>query len=179
MAIWVVVKMKFVLTIMRNNLKRFETTWNNLQRPETTYKKQETTWNDLQQARNGLKWPKISKKQPTTSWTYIQRAKEESKLQTISRIWDYFTVWVIRFFLQHFSHPIFDFNRWRNASCRILVKTECQTFMYNYMYVLRDTEFVGYLANHFDIHKLTIARQKLTIWVKLDIKIKFWHKNYI
>ena len=63
-----------VLTKMRNDLKRPETTYNKLQRarnnlkqPTTTYNEQETTWNDLQRARNDLKRPITSKKQPETT----------------------------------------------------------------------------------------------------------------
>ena len=57
-----------VLTKMRNDLKRPETTynepettWNDLQRLTTSKKGHEATWNDLQQARNDLK-------RPTTTW---------------------------------------------------------------------------------------------------------------
>ena len=41
------------------------------------------------------------------------------------------------------------------------------------VYLLRDLEFAGYVANYFDTCKLTFAKQKSTIWIKLDIKIKF------
>ena len=59
---------------------------------------------------------------------------------------------------------------------RIMVKIECQTFLYYYVYLLWDVEFEGSVANYFDTSKLTFAKQKSTIWIKLDIKMKFWHR---
>ena len=59
-----------VLTKTRNNLKRPEMTWNDLQRarndlerPTMTYNVQETTWS------------KTSKTQPSMTWSYLQRTK--------------------------------------------------------------------------------------------------------
>ena len=42
---------------------------------------------------------------------------------------------------------------------RIMVKT----FLYYYVYLLRDIEFAGQVANYFDTSKLTFAKQKSTI----------------
>ena len=83
-------------------LLKHGTTWNNLQRSQTTYNKQETTWNGLQRARNDLKRSTTSKKQPTTIRNDQQQAKKDAKPPTTSRFWDYFTVWDNAF------HPTFD-----------------------------------------------------------------------
>ena len=40
---------------------------------------------------------------------------------------------------------------------------ERQTFIYYHVYLLRDIEFISYVANHFDIRKFTFARQKSTL----------------
>ena len=68
------------------------TTWNDLERPETTYNEQETIWNDLQWARNNLKGPATSKKRPErvcneqeTTWNYLQQAKNDLKRPTTSK----------------------------------------------------------------------------------------------
>ena len=73
------------------------TTWNELKRPETTYKEHRSTWNDLQRARNDLKWPTTSKAQPTMTWTYLQRAKKRCETTSNNRFSDYFSIWGKRF----------------------------------------------------------------------------------
>ena len=69
----------------------------------------------------------------------------------------------------------FDCSHSNIASCQIMTKIEHQTFIYYHAYLLRNIEFVEYVANHFDTHRLTFARQKSIIWIKLDMKMKFWH----
>ena len=44
-----------------------------------------------------------------------------------------------------------------------MVKIERQAFLYYHVYLLRDIKFTGYVASHFDIHKLTFARQNSTL----------------
>ena len=44
------------------------------------------------------------------------------------------------------------------------------------VYLLRDIELVGYVENDIDTRKLTIAKEKSTMWINFDIKIKFWHR---
>ena len=86
-----------VLTKTRNDLKRPETIWNDLQRerndlerPTTTYNEQETTWNNLQRARNDLKRPTTSKTQPTMTWTYLQWAKKRRETTNNKQIFRLF-----------------------------------------------------------------------------------------
>ena len=44
-----------------------------------------------------------------------------------------------------------------------MVKKERQTFVYYHVHLLRDIKFTGDVANHFDTHKFTFARQKSTL----------------
>ena len=53
-----------------------------------------------------------------------------------------------------------------------MVKTEPKTFVYCYVYLLRDIKFTGYIANHFDTQKLTFTRQKSTLSFNLKKKKK-------
>ena len=71
-----------VLTRTRNNLKRSETTWNDLQRPATSKKRPETTYNELQRTRNDLKRPITKKKRPEND---LQRARNNLKGPTTSK----------------------------------------------------------------------------------------------
>ena len=171
-----------------NDLKQPKTTyneqgtsWNDLQRAATSKKQLEMTYNDLkihitnkkrpennlQRARNDLKRPTTSKTQPTTAWTYLQRAKK--KTQNDQQRADFQIILQYRAIgspLWHVFNPTLGWNHSSIASRRIIVKIECQTFLYYYMYLLRDTKFTGYVANHFDTRKLTFARQKSTLWIK-------------
>ena len=58
------------------------------------------------------------------------------------------------------------------------MEIERQTFVYYHVNISRDIKFAGYVANHLDTHKLTFVRQKPTLWINLDTKIKFWHKIF-
>ena len=52
-----------------------------------------------------------------------------------------------------------------------MVKIECQTFVYYPVYLLRDIEFTGYVANHFDTRKFTFGGKSQPY--ELSKKIKF------
>ena len=125
----ITVQAKEVLTKTRNDLKRPETTYNDLQRarnnmkwPETTYSKQDTTWNDPQQVRHNLQWPEH---------TYNKQRKD-AKRSTTSRFWDYFTIWDSRFFsltrfppniwLQSFEHCFTETHGEKRASRSIITR---------------------------------------------------------
>ena len=40
------------------------------------------------------------------------------------------------------------------------IKIERETFIYFYVYLLRDVEFTSYVSHHLDTRKLTFVRQK-------------------
>ena len=61
-------------------LLKHGTTWNKLQRSETTCNEQETTWNTLQRARNNLK-------QPTTSKYNLQRMGQSVLFSNIKHLY--------------------------------------------------------------------------------------------
>ena len=86
-----------VLTKTRNDLKRFVTSSNEIQRarkdlkrPTTIYNEQETTWNALKRVRNNLKRPTASKTQPAMTWTYLQQAKKRHETTNSKQIFRLF-----------------------------------------------------------------------------------------
>ena len=125
-----------------------------------------TTWNDLQRTRKDLKQPTTSKTQPTTTRTYLQRLKKDAKRPTTSRFWDYFTIWSNQFsslthfqpiiWLQSFQHCLME-NHGENRAPNISILS-C---IFN-----TNIKFTGYVVNHFEIRKLTFAKQKSTLWIK-------------
>ena len=145
----------------------------------------ETTWNNLQQARIDLKQTTTSKKRPKTTYneqktngnnlqppeTTYDEHRKYLKRPTTSRSLDYFIIWD-----NHIFHSIFDCNHSSTSSWRIIMETECQTFIYYHVHLLRTIKFAGYFVNHLDTSKLAFVRQKPTLWIKVDIKIKFWHR---
>ena len=161
-----------VLTKTRNDLKRPEITWNNLQRSETTHNEQETTWNDLQRTRNDRKQPTTNKAQPTKVWIYQKRAKKDAKPPTSSRFWDYFTARDSRFSSLTRLPPKIYYNHSSIASWRITVKIQRQTFVYHHVYLLRDIKFTGYVANHFDARKFTLKNDWMLIILCLSNRIE-------
>ena len=129
-----------------------------------------------------LKWPTTSKNGPETTWSNPQRAKnhlqkKHSKRTTTSRCWDNSTIWGNEIYsLTRFSLTTFDCNDLSMALWRIIMEIQDQTFINYHVYLLQDIKFAGYVTNHLDTPKLTFARQKLTLWIKLDLNIKFWHR---
>ena len=137
--------------------------------------KGETTWNDLQEARNNLKLPATIKKRPeriynnlkqhttskndlpqlTTSKKRPETTYNDLNLPTASKknTWNgqqradfeiILQYGAIRSLLKHVFHQAF---------------AELQTFMHYHVYLLRDIEFAGYIANHYDTHKLILVKQ--------------------
>ena len=117
------------------------------------------SWNDLQGAKYDL-----------------QHAWNDLKRPTTSEFWDFFTIWnnpflfLTRFpsniWLQLFEHcfvKIIDENRAPNVHTlsRVLI-----------------TVYKMYNMRHKPLEtcKLTFAMQKPALWIKLDIKIKFWRR---
>ena len=43
------------------------------------------------------------------------------------------------------------------------METECQTFIYYHVHLLRTIKFAGYFVNHLDTSKLAFVRQKPTL----------------
>ena len=81
-----------VLTKTRNDLKRPQTTYNDLQqarndlkRPRTIYNEQETTWNNLQRPTTSKKRPETTYNEQETIWNDLQRARNNMKWPT--RTW--------------------------------------------------------------------------------------------
>ena len=135
-------------------------TYENAERPETTYSEEEKTWNELQRARNDLQ------PEPTSK-------KKDLKQPTASRFWDCFTIWG--------NHVVFystsNCNYSSIASRRIMMEIEPHTFIYYYAHLLREIKFVGCVTNHLGTCKLTFVKsQRPTLWIKLPIKIKFWQR---
>ena len=54
----------------------------------------------------------------------------------------------------------------------MMVKIECQTYVYYHVHLLGYIKFAGYVTNHFDTDKLTLVKKKSTLLIKLDMKIK-------
>ena len=141
-----------VLTEKRNDLKRPETTYNNLQRarndlkrpttskkrPETTYNEQEMTWNEPQRVRHNLQWPEH---------THNEQRKD-AKRPTASRFSDYFTIWGKRFssltrfppniWLQSFEH-YFKENHGENRASSIYYDASSVSY---HVYFSRDVRFI-------------------------------------
>ena len=163
---------------MQNDLKQPETTWNKLQRarnnlkqPETTYNDREKTWNNI----NNLKRPTRSKKQHTMTWNIYYNKQTKKPKSTynkqilklfcnISSLLSSLTSFLPNIWLQSFEHCFMENHDENRAPIYIL---SC-VFM-SYLCIL------GYIMNHLDICKLIFARQKPTLWIELDIRIKFWH----
>ena len=126
-----------------------------LQRSGTNHGEQKTTWNGLQRARHNLQRPEPTNNEQKLTQNHQHQADFKIILQNGS----------IGYFLQHVFYPTFDYNHSSIAAWRIMVKIECQRFVYYHVYLLRDMTFTGYVASHFDTRKFKFARQKSTLWI--------------
>ena len=142
-----------VLTKTRYNLKRSETTWNDLQRPTTSKKRPETTHNEKNTTYND---PNL----PTTSKKKMRKDQQQADFEIILQYG------AIGSLLWHVFSTPFGCNHSNIALLRIIVKMERQTFPHYHMYLLRDTKFTGYVENHFDTRKLTFVKEQSTLRIK-------------
>ena len=129
-------------------MERPKTTWKDLQRQERIWndlQQPETTYNNLKRLITNEKWPKtnLSDEQKKTRNGLKQADFGKSVL-----------------FCNTFSTQ-------NHVFC--MMRIERQIFLYYNVYSLWDTKLVGYLVNLLDTRKVTIARQKPTVWMKNHI----------
>ena len=75
-----------------NDLQQAKKTWNNLQRPEATYKKQETARNDLKRSERTYSEQEMTCNDLTLLTTSNKTIYKDLKRPTTSRFWDYYTI---------------------------------------------------------------------------------------